>query len=301
VGYLICPSCREALIEFSDFANCKNGHKFQKVGGILDLLPTTSDKRIIEEQEHWNNIAKKGRNVILPNHFIKEKMVRDVIRNCEKIIRAHLNNDNIRRSISIGEIGCGGGSAMTYLQILKFSPAEYYGADVSLDRLIQGLKSDSRPENWQINFIRSSANVQLFADGSLDIIFSAAALHHLDLDVTLDWISKSLKKGGIFILCEPSSKNPFASVGRRILKGFHTPGEKPLEPSEVQGLAEKNGLTMVYQKGEHFLTGPMEYLLGLRNVPVILVKLIYYLTTIVDLIIRSPSYNYDFIQAYKKL
>ena len=113
--------------------------------------------------------------------------------------------------------------------------------------------------------------------------------------------SKSLKKGGIFILCEPSSKNPFASVGRRILKGFHTPGEKPLEPSEVQGLAEKNGLTMVYQKGEHFLTGPMEYLLGLRNVPVILVKLIYYLTTKVDLIIRSPSYNYDFIQAYKKL
>jgi len=125
-------------------------------------------------------------------------------------------------------------------------------------------------------------------------------LHHLDLNGTLKWISKSLKKGGILILCEPSSKNPFAFIGRKVLKGFHTSGEKPLEPLEVRRLVEKNGLKMVYQKGEHFLTGPMEYLLGLRNVPLTLAKFVYYITTGVDWIIKSPSYNYMFIQAYKK-
>lgn len=308
---IICPNCKELLNKSADFAyDCKNQHRFKIVNGILDLLPTTSDENIIGEQEHWHNVSKKGGNVVVPNPFINNKMVNDVRNNCENIVRSHLNNYNRSNGknensgqtiLSIGEIGCGGGSAMTYLRTLQFAQVKYYGNDVSLDILVKGLKSGSRPATWQLNFIRSSANTQLFADESLDMIFSAAALHHLQLDSVFNWIPKSLKKGGILILCEPSLKNPFAKIGRKFIKGFHTPGEKPLNPSEVRRLCEKNGLRMVYEKGEHFLTGPMEYLLGIWNPPIILVKLTYCITKTLDSVVRSPSFNYMFIQAYRRL
>jgi SAM-dependent methyltransferase len=67
------------------------------------------------------------------------------------------------------------------------------------------------PDNWNIRFIRASANMGLFKENSLDIVFSASALHHLELNAVVEWVSKSLKPNELLILHEPSSGNPFAN------------------------------------------------------------------------------------------
>jgi hypothetical protein len=51
------------------------------------------------------------------------------------------------------------------------------------------------PKSWKVLFVRTSANKSIFKDSSLDNVFSASALHHLDVDSVINWISKALNQG----------------------------------------------------------------------------------------------------------
>jgi SAM-dependent methyltransferase len=296
----VCPTCSEDLINFSsEELVCANRHTFPIIEGIADLLPYTRDENIIEEEEHWNAVVTRGGNVIQPHEYINLKTIEDYRKIYERSIAQNWPNYS-DKTITIGEIGCSYGSAMTYLGNLEFSSVNYVGADVSIKRLQMGY-SRKAPPRWKRRYVRATANSRIFKPNSLDIMFCVAALHHLDLHKVFDWVPSSIKHGGLFMLHEPSLYNPIAKVARKMVKGFHTPGEKPLIPKYVAETAERKGLRLVYTRGLHFLNGSLQYLLGKFEVSKPIVVCSYYLANCIDQLIISPSLAYSFVQIYKKI
>jgi SAM-dependent methyltransferase len=300
--YLVCPRCSSELLDESQDSlsfRCNNGHEYhQSNSGVLDLLPLTFDKNILDEQQHWDSVSSKGKMTLVPSIHIRKKMFSVYSNLYKEIIVNELPNYS-NKTVSIAEIGCGSGSAASYLSSIQFHNIEYIGIDVSI-RTLEFAAKRELPSNWNSRFIRASANEGIFKKDSLDIIFCTAALHHLNIDSTIKWISASLRPNGIFILNEPSSRNPFATIGRRIIHDFHTAGEKPLKPSDINNIACNYNLQLKYEKGKDFLTGPISYLMGILKLPKVMVLCFYHTTHLIDLFIRSPSLNYSFVQVYKK-
>ena len=73
---IICPICRGPIQFFSSSCVCSKGHEFQVIDGIVDLLQDVNSN-VLDEQEHWDSVADKGRMKIAPNEFISEKIVGD--------------------------------------------------------------------------------------------------------------------------------------------------------------------------------------------------------------------------------
>lgn len=298
--FIICPICK-APIEFSlSSCVCYNGHQFQVIDGIADLLKDTNSN-VINEQEHWDSVADKGEMNIPRDKYISERIFLDYCREFEECIKEAWS-ETYPQEINIADIGCGTGSAITYLANLKFGKVDYVGLDVSIK--IMKLRTQSGeifPNNWQIRFMRASANINIFKENSLDIVFSASALHHLELESVMEWVSKALKPNGLLILHEPSSGNIFSKIGRKLVKDFHTEGEKPILPKDVKQIAHNHNLNLIYEKGLHYLTGSLQYLMGILRLPIPLSFCVYQVSRLVDSFTTSPSWNYSFIQVYKKI
>jgi SAM-dependent methyltransferase len=297
--YIVCPICKEPLEIYLSSSVCKIGHKFQVIDGILDLLPHTKDSNLLIEEKHWNDVADKGKMKIVPDKYISTRIVEDYRTAFEECVESAWSG-NFPSKISLADIGCGSGSAIRYLNCIGFENVDYVGIDVSIKSMSLCRRKELLPNNWNVRFIRASGNSGLFKESSLDIVFSASALHHMDLNSVMEWVSKSLKPNGLLILHEPSSKNLFAKIGRRFVHDFHTKGEKPMEPANIKELAKQHNLSLVYEKGLHYLSGSLQYLMGILKFPFPFVFCIYHMSRFIDTLILSPSWNYSFIQAYRK-
>jgi SAM-dependent methyltransferase len=300
---ILCPICREPINinPSTPKSECDAGHSFALTNGILDLLSSTSEENILEEEKHWDRFAQRRRLSIVPNSYMKKKVFEHYRLTFECLLFREWP-DFSNKIISIADIGCGSGSAIRDLGNLDFASVDYVGIDVSskLMSMFDAFLERELPKNWRLMFIRASANKSIFKDSSLDIVFSASALHHLDVNPVIKWVSKALKPGGLFILNEPSEMNPFAKIGRRVIRDFHTKGEKPLVPNKLKRICQQNDLSLKYEKGLHFLTGPLEYLVGIFKFPKALSISAYHLSRCFDRLVTSPSWNYSFIQMYKK-
>lgn len=198
--------------------------------------------------------------------------------------------------LRIAEIGCGPGTGIHYLKNLEFG-AEYYGIDISIDWM---KKHVTVPDNWKFVFLKNDVNkLDCLKDDSFELILSFSALHHFKTDV-IERVSKLLKNGGFFVLREPSLKNPFAAIGRKLIKDYNTENELPLLPNEIKKIANSNNLELIYERGFHFITGPLQYLLGMINMPKIISIPLFHVGSFIDGIIRSPAWSYDFIHVYVK-
>ena len=63
-----------------------------------------------------------------------------------------------RASVTIGEIGCGSGTAMGYLQHIPFKAVEYFGVNISMIIMQSGLEKVRKdPTGWQVHFARADA------------------------------------------------------------------------------------------------------------------------------------------------
>jgi len=271
------------------------GHEFQVHNKIIDLLPVIEDVRLREEAETFDDHShgmSGGRKITRPT-ILAERNHQDVIKIIAESINGQLGNKDI---ISIGEIGCGHGTGIKFLKELKLKNVFYYGNDLSLNSLKQAAERETL--DWHVQLIRGDAHNQLFANDSMDIILSMAALHHLDLERVIPWISRSLKENGMLLLYEPSSCNPLAQAGRKMTENFHTKNERPLKPKEVREIAEDNFLSLLYERGLHSISGPLLWLLGTYSVP--FSRVFYSTARIFDNIATSPKWGYEFVQVFIK-
>jgi SAM-dependent methyltransferase len=297
--FIVCPICREPMRIGPLSSICTGGHEFPVKDGILDLLGI-DDNDVLEEEQHWDNLADKGRMKFEPNEYIRAKIdddYRDAFEECIKIVWS----GRIPSYVNMVEIGCGSGSAITYLNKVEFQKVEYVGIDVSTKIMRIGISDEAfLPDNWNIQFVRSSAEIGIFKESSIDLVFSSSALHHLNLNSVFEWVSNSLRPNGLLILHEPTINNPFARIGRKVVRGFHTKGERPLVPNNIKDLASSHNLNLVYEKGLHFLNGSVQYLIGMIKLPFPITFCVYHICRFFDSLILSPSWNYSFLQVYRK-
>ena len=297
---ILCPTCNRPITISVASCACAEGHKFNVINNnIIDFLPNMAEESLKEEEEHWDNYALKG-TARIANSYIKTKIFDDYDSLFYRFI-TDVWPDYSQKSVNVAEIGCGPGSAIRFLTGIDFASIDYVGIDVSLKAMLSAgnIYNPLKP-NWSVKYIRSSANIRSFEDNSLDIVFSASALHHLQVNEVIEWVSKSLKPGGLFIMHEPSEINPFARLGRKFMKNFHTTGEKPLHPKRIKKISNEHNLDLIYEKGLHFLSGPMMYCVQILHLPSSLAVLSYSISKVIDRFIASPSWNYSFIQVYRR-
>jgi SAM-dependent methyltransferase len=297
---ILCPVCNELIKIGASSCSCIKGHKFTIRSSIIDLLTNIDDKILLEEEEHWDDYAIKGPS-IEANPYIKGKIFKDYEALFYRCIIAEWP-DYSQKNICAVDIGCGSGTAIRFLVCVNFAKVDYVGMDISLHSMLrcEEVSTSRLPPGWKVQFVRASANMSLFKDNSLDIVFSTSALHHLHVDDVIKWISKSLKSGGLFILNEPSEMNPFAKLGRKVIRNFHTKGEKPLLPENIKKIANKYNLYLSYEKGLHFLSGPLMYCVEILHFPMPFSVFSYYVSRIFDHFMFSPSWNYSFVQVYRR-
>jgi len=84
------------------------------------------------------------------------------------------------------------------------------------------------------DFRRMDAHGLEFADGSLDLVFGVAILHHLDFPRALREIHRVLRNGGKIVFVEPLRHNPVARLVRWMTPHARTPDEQPLGRSELR-------------------------------------------------------------------
>jgi SAM-dependent methyltransferase len=89
------------------------------------------------------------------------------------------------------------------------------------------------------DFRKMDAHNLYFADGSLDLVFGVAILHHLDFTRALHEIHRVLREGGKIMFVEPLRNNPVARLVRWLTPHARTPDELPLGRSEL-GLIDRN-------------------------------------------------------------
>ena len=89
------------------------------------------------------------------------------------------------------------------------------------------------------DFRRMDAHGLEFADGSLDLVFGVAILHHLDFPHALREIHRVLRPGGKIVFVEPLRHNPVARLVRWMTPHARTPDELPLGRRELH-LIERN-------------------------------------------------------------
>ena len=60
VQLLICPNCRTNIYADSISAKCENGHSFEVVDGIVNIMPEITDQNLLHDEQFWINTAKAG-------------------------------------------------------------------------------------------------------------------------------------------------------------------------------------------------------------------------------------------------
>jgi SAM-dependent methyltransferase len=87
---------------------------------------------------------------------------------------------------------------------------------------------------FSCDFCKMDAHDLEFADGSLDIVFGVAILHHLEFARAMREIHRVLREGGKIVFVEPLRHNPVARLVRWLTPHARTPDEVPLGRPELR-------------------------------------------------------------------
>lgn len=149
------------------------------------------------------------------------------------------------RGKTVLDLGCGTGENM--VPLVKRG-AEVIGIDISPD-LVELARQRLSSYGLAATLRDGSAYATGLADESVDIVFSMALLHHLDLPTARKEIYRILRPGGLFILREPVR---FSQTMNRLRKLFPAPEadisdfEHPMTREELAIVTE--GFTVVAER-----------------------------------------------------
>ncbi len=144
------------------------------------------------------------------------------------------------RGRRIVDFGCGSGANTA---LLAHRGAHIWAIDISEDLLRLGQRRLALSGRFgEATFIAGSAHDLPFDDGSIDIVFGIAILHHLDLDLVAREVRRVLKPGGRAIFQEPVRNSKLIHFIRALIPYRApdiSPYERPLKDEELQRFAEK--------------------------------------------------------------
>ena len=142
------------------------------------------------------------------------------------------------RGLRVVDLGCGSGANTV---LLAGRGADVWGVDISEDliRLAERrLAVNGRAGGAQ--FVIGSAHDLPFSNGSVDVLFGIAVLHHLDLAQVSREVHRVLRPGGRAIFQEPVRNSRAIRVARALIPYRApdvSPYERPLTDAELDGFA----------------------------------------------------------------
>ena len=149
----------------------------------------------------------------------------------------HLLGDDVS-GLRILDFGCGSGANAVHL---ANRGAQVWGVDISEDliRLAERRMAASGRAGGA-HFIVASAHDLPFPDGSIDLVFGIAILHHLDLKLVSREVVRVLRPGGRAIFQEPVRNSPTMRFVRSLIPYRApdiSPFERPLTDEELREFA----------------------------------------------------------------
>ncbi len=127
---------------------------------------------------------------------------------------------NVIQNKTVLEIGCASGKdAGSYVQHAR----SYVGVDIS-NESIEIAKALGFPN---AEFICADGHNIPKPDSSFDCVIVNSLLHHLDLEVTFQEITRLLHRDGILVFSEPLGTNPLFQLYRRFTPSARTVDERP--------------------------------------------------------------------------
>ncbi len=132
------------------------------------------------------------------------------------------------------EYGCADGELSLRQLALPAIAREFHGIDIS-DHAIAEARQGAQARGYgNAYFHEMDAERMTFADGTFDLVFGRAILHHLDLAACFAEIVRVLKPGGLAIFYEPMGHNPLINWYRRRTPELRTPDEHPLVAADLR-------------------------------------------------------------------
>ena len=143
------------------------------------------------------------------------------------------------RGKTVLEYGCGD---RTNTLILALRGARVKALDISPDLIdIARARLKANHISADVEFIVGSAHDLPLPNGSVDVVFGMAILHHLDLALSASEVKRVLRKGGRAIFQEPVQNSKVIKLIRRLMPYKApdvSPFERPLTDSELAEYAD---------------------------------------------------------------
>ncbi|MFH2066896.1 MAG: class I SAM-dependent methyltransferase [Pseudomonadota bacterium] len=127
------------------------------------------------------------------------------------------------------DLGTGLGEAAIFFAL---KGATVFALDISGDMLRTTRKLASR-YRVSVDAVKSPSSPIPLGSESIDIVYCANLLHHVDIETTLQEANRVLKPGGMFVSYDPIKYNPIINIYRRIANKVRTVDEKPLGRREL--------------------------------------------------------------------
>jgi SAM-dependent methyltransferase len=185
--------------------------------------------RIAQEKEFHDRQARRRREALRPDDLA---FTDDDYLDHESWIRPAFSQLGDVRGRRVLDLGCGHGMAAIVLarrgaQVTGFELSEGYLAEARLRARVNGA---------EVCWVQGDAHRLPFADGSFDLLWGNAVLHHLRLDDAAREVRRVVRPGGKAIFCEPWGGNPLVRWARRSLRypgKEHTPDEEALRSRDL--------------------------------------------------------------------
>ena len=170
------------------------------------------------------------------------------------------------RGLTVLEYGCGDGE--NTVALAKRGAGRVLALDISPDLIeIARRRLEVNGVASGVEFVVGSAHDVPLADGSVDVVFGMAILHHLDLKLAAREVRRVLRPGGRAIFQEPVRSSPLLRAARRLIP-YKAPDVSPFERPLTDGELEQFAKGYSSYRAKSFLlpsTNVLNLLPGLRR------------------------------------
>jgi len=147
------------------------------------------------------------------------------VNRCEELLLAHSKGRDAL------EFGCGTGWLTRHIATEAKSAV---GIDLSDVVVAQNNERCAKDGIENAKFLAMNAEEMTFADGSFDVVYGSAILHHLDVPRSVSQIHRVLRSGGVALFWEPLGHNPIINFYRWLTPKQRTDDEHPLMRSDIE-------------------------------------------------------------------
>lgn len=128
------------------------------------------------------------------------------------------------------DLGCGLGESSVYF---AKKGARVIACDIS-EGMLNVAKQLAKKHNVNIDTLNSYSDKLEVDNETLDIVYAANLLHHVEIESTLKEVKRVLKKNGIFVSWDPLAHNPLINIYRKMATEVRTEDEHPLKINDIR-------------------------------------------------------------------